>query len=370
MVVDRHRPFAGGTAKTLTTVININLDLRRGLLQHHIAHTPRTSEAENPTVQFRVTHGPKATPPTSDPEEPIPEVVAVAVLGAPSSPAHLAEGILGDVDRDAALSSVLLGGRTFTIRRELFADLEGHRLTETLGALRRALLVMHSPVDKVVSVDHAREIFQAAKHPKSFVALDGADHLLLERPLDADFAASMLATWAARYIPADEPPARDARGLDSRTEKSPLPEGVVEVESVDGARFAQRVRTRGHVLKTDEPASFGGADSGPAPYEMLLAGLGSCISMTLRIVADREEIPLESVRVRLRHARVHAQDCAECETKKGRIDRIEKELWLDGPLDQAQRQRLLKVSSRCPVHRTLTSETQIVAVDEIGAGEG
>ncbi len=220
---------------------------------------------------------------------------------------------------------------------------------------------MHSPVDSTVDADNARRIYEAARHPKSFVALDGADHLLTT-PADASFAAGMLATWASRYAfdPLPEPiavsPAADpAEGL------------VVVSESGTGA-FAQSVSIGRHRLTADEPEPIG-TDTGPSPYDFLLAGLGACTSMTVRMYAERKKWPLQKVTVTLRHSRIHAQDCADCETATGQVDRIERVIRLEGDLDDDQRQRLRDIADKCPVHRTLHSE---IVIDTIvaPAGEG
>ncbi len=287
----------------------------------------------------------------------IPEVAAVATIGAPSDLQHLRDGVLREADPEQAVSKVNIGGRPFGISREFLQELESQDLLEHVAVLRKPLLVLHSPVDDVVGIDHARKLFEAAKHPKSFVSLDGADHLLLHDSKDAEFAADLLASWARRYLP-EQPNSVDLEDAPSEQSQQ-LGHGVVEVTGGQD-KFTNVVRTTNHRVTTDEPASVGGADLGPNPYEMLLGGLGSCISMTLRMYADRKGIPLDSVRVRLRHTKEHAADCADCETKTGVIDVIEKHLHIVGPdLTDDQRARLVEISARCPVHRTLTTETQI-----------
>lgn len=280
-------------------------------------------------------------------------VRAVATIGAPSDVKHLREGVLSEVDPDRGSSRVDLGGRTFEIGADFVHDLDQHDLLAQVADLGRPMLVLHSPVDEVVSFDHAERLFGAARNAKSLVSLDDADHLLLRNPQDARFAAEVLSSWADRYVALTGTAARFTEG----PEDEELAEGVVEVIG-STERFATEVRARSHRMLTDEPRAVGGTDRGPTPYEALLAGLGSCISMTLRMYADRKEIPLEAVRVRLRHSKVHADDA-----KKGDpIDRIEKSVELFGPeLTVAQRERLHEISGRCPVHRTLTSETRIVA---------
>lgn len=276
----------------------------------------------------------------------IEEVRAVATLGAPYRPAHvkhLIEGQAPDL-REGGEARVKIGPRSFTLRAGFLADLEEQNQPERIAELRRALLILHAPGDAIVPVDEARKIYEAARHPKSFVSLDDADHLL-SRPADAEYAAEVIAAWSARYLPEPEGPA-------------PEEQGVVRVEG-GAVGFATTVVAGEHRLRADEPRSVGGTDTGPAPYDFLLAGLGACTSMTLRMYADRKGWPLEGVSVRLRHEKIHAKDCEECETKEGRVDRIERELVLRGPLDAEQRARLLEIADRCPVHRTLEGEIRV-----------
>ncbi|NNG17663.1 MAG: OsmC family protein [Gemmatimonadales bacterium] len=282
--------------------------------------------------------------------ERMPVVKAVATIGAPSDLAHLA----GTLERAApelaaeAEAQVSLGGRPFRIRQQLLEDLRGQRLREVIARLSRPLLIFHSPIDDVVAIDHARKIYDAAKHPKSFLSLDGADHLLLQNPEDAAFIGRTLAAWMTRYI---RPP-------DVVRPPAPLPHGEVLVESGPSG-FANTVWAGGHRLLADEPVNLGGTDTGPNPYEYLLGALGACTAMTLRMYADRKGWPLGSVRVRLSHAKIHAKDCGDCETKEGRVDRITRDIEVAGPLDDAQRARLLEIADRCPVHRTMHSEVKV-----------
>ncbi len=285
--------------------------------------------------------------------ERLPAVQAVATIGAPSDPAHLAGTLEGTAPElaQAEEAHVTLAGRPFRIKRQLLEDLRGQRLREIIGRLNRPLLIFHSPIDEIVGIDHARRIYEAAKHPKSFLSLDGADHLLLRNPADAAFVGRTLATWTTRYIKPPEVPTPTPAAL---------PHGEVVVE-VGPTGFANVVLAGRHRLQADEPVSLGGTDTGPSPYEYLLGGLGACTSMTLRMYADRKGWPLTGIRVRLTHEKIHAKDCADCETKDGRIDRIERTIDVDGPLDEAQLQRLLEIAERCPVHRTLHSEVSVAS---------
>jgi uncharacterized OsmC-like protein len=205
---------------------------------------------------------------------------------------------------------------------------------------------MHSPLDDTVPIDNAASIFMAARHPKSFVSLDTANHLLTNRE-DARYAATVLAAWASRFVPLADP------------HRIAGEEGLVVVSETREAKFTQAIAAGGHALRADEPESFGGLGSGPGPYDLLLAALGACTSMTIRMYADLKKLPLERVTVRLKHDKIHATDCAECETKEGKVDRIDRVVELEGQLDEAQRAKLLEIADKCPVHRTLHSEISV-----------
>jgi putative redox protein len=233
---------------------------------------------------------------------------------------------------------------------------QAHR--QHVAALHRPLLVIHSPDDEVVSFGNAGVIFEAARCPKSFISLDGADHGLT-RPADAAYAAGVMAAWAARYLPAPQ-------GPDSAASPAGLADHGVVVVTESGARpYGQRITAGGHQLVADEPAAIGGADSGPTPYDLLLAGLGACTAITVRMYADRKGWPLRQTTVRLRHRRIHANDCAECETRTGQLDQIERELQFEGELTDEQRTRLLDIAERCPVHRTLHSEVRVSTAERV-----
>ncbi|MFL5332716.1 MAG: alpha/beta fold hydrolase [Geminicoccaceae bacterium] len=288
----------------------------------------------------------------------IPESVAVATIGAPFDTAH-ALHLFGDalpaIERDGE-APVEIAGRRFTIGRDLVRDLQGQDHESRIKELHRALLVMHAPGDAVVGIENASRIFAAARHPKSFVSLDTADHLLSRRE-DAAYAARVLAAWASRWV-------ASGAAAPAMTEAEP---GLVLVEETGRGGFQQQVTMGRHRLIADEPESVGGMDSGPGPYDLLLAAVGTCSSMTVRLYAERKGWPLERVAVRLRHARIHASDCADCETKgDARVDTIERRLTLQGPLDGEQRAQLVEIAGRCPVHRTLESEVKIRTVLEEG----
>ncbi|MCC6888542.1 MAG: OsmC family protein [Hyphomicrobiales bacterium] len=281
--------------------------------------------------------------------EAIPEARAVVTIAAPSDPAHVTNLFR---DRLAAPAQsgeieVTLAGRPFRIGRAFLDDIAEHKLTEAIARLRKALLIFHSPTDDTVGIDNASRIFAAARHPKSFVSLAGADHLLTQDS-DAAYVGTVLAAWAERYLAPLAAPAADAEG----------PRSVTVAETGAG-RFQQTVVIGPHRLLADEPLAAGGLDSGPSPYDLLLAGLGACTAMTLRLYAEHKKLPLERVSVTLSHAKIHAADCAECETREGKIDRIERTVTLTGALGDGERARLLEIADKCPVHRTLTSEISI-----------
>ncbi|MBL8341688.1 MAG: OsmC family protein [Rubrivivax sp.] len=286
----------------------------------------------------------------------LPEVRAVATIGAPCDPAHVKHLFAAGHEAIGAQGEAVvdIGGRPFRIKRAFVDDLERHDAGASIGALRKALLVMHAPSDRTVSVDNAAEIFMRAKHPKSFVSLDDADHLL-SRKQDAAYAAEVIAAWASRYL---DPAAQGVAAAAPSAEEDPGVRATLSREASAG-RFATDITAGRHGLRADEPTRLGGADTGPGPYELLLAALGACTAMTLRMYADQKKWPLEQVRVDLKHDKIHATDCAECETRDGRVDRIERVLHLEGALDAAQRARLVEMADKCPVHRTLHSEVLI-----------
>ncbi len=280
----------------------------------------------------------------------VPEAVAVATVGAPAEPehvGHLFQAARPEIEA-AGEAEVLLAGRPFRIKRQFLEDIAGRKLETEIAGLRKALMVFHAPRDETVGIENASKIFLAAKHPKSFVSLDDADHLLT-RKADAIYVAEVLAAWVGRYVGGAEAlPALKAA------------EGTVVVRETGEGRFSQHIADGPHGLRADEPKSLGGDDTGPTPYGLLVAGLGACTSMTIRMYAERKGWPVERVTVTLSHEKIHAKDCAECETVGGRIDRIERKILLEGPLDEAQRARLLEIADKCPVHRSLESEVHVV----------
>lgn len=277
-------------------------------------------------------------------------VKAVATIGAPFDPAHVRQ-LLGDAaaiaEREGSAPLTLASG-TFRITKRFVEELSAVDSSETIRALRRPLLVLHSPVDATVGVDNAAAIFQAALHPKSFVSLDHADHLLTDAA-DARFAGEVIAAWAARYALR----ATAARALPE------LQSAQVVARTAADEGFLTDVNAGGHALLADEPEAAGGTGRGPSPYDLLVGALGACTSMTLQLYARRKGWPLDAATVRLTHGKVHARDCADCETKDGHIDTIERTIELTGALDDDQRAKLLEIADKCPVHRTLHGEIKV-----------
>lgn len=286
----------------------------------------------------------------------VPEARAVVTIAAPCDPDHVTGLFKDRLDEIGAKGEVevALAGRPFRISRAFVDDLAQHKLLQRIANLRKALLIFHSPTDEVVGVENASRIFTAAKHPKSFVSLAGADHLLSGRS-DAAYVADVIRAWAGRYLDVPE-----------RAAEAAAQSGAVVVRETRRGRFQQEVTAGRHRFLADEPTAAGGLDSGPSPYDLVLAGLGACTAMTLRLYAERKALPLEEVTVALDHGKIHAADCADCETKEGMIDRIERAITLQGKLDVDQRQRLMEIADKCPVHRTLTSEVDIRTVERRG----
>lgn len=275
----------------------------------------------------------------------IESTTAVATIAAPYDPEHVTrhlEDALEEI-KSSGEARITLAGRTFTIRKQFLDDLAATKMEETIRTLDRALLLFHSPIDNTVGIDNATRIFKAAKHPKSFVSLDDADHLLTDRA-DAEYVGNVLGAWARKYVDIGEKPV--GRG-----------EGQVVTETADAYRT--EITAGRHSLVADEPEDVGGTDTGPTPYDYLLAALGSCTGITLRMYADRKDWPLDETTIRLTHEKVHATDCDHCDQEEGKVDRIDREIEVKGDLTPDQRERLLDIANKCPVHRTLHSEVDI-----------
>lgn len=321
----------------------------------------------------------------------LPSVQAVATIGAPSEPSHVLGHLAGSEAeiRARGEATVQLGGRSFQVKQQFLDDLQESRMEEAVRTLGRPLLVLHSPVDAVVGIDHAAKLFLMARHPRSFVSLDDADHLLLDER-DSRYAARVIAGWVSRYMgtgaaftsdgvapPQAEPPEDAAPPLPAEPPVDaapPPPESPVAGERVvvrtPTGGFRTDLWADGHYLVADEPRSVGGTEEGPTPYDYLVSALGACTTMTLQMYAARKGWPLEEARTVLRHRRLHAGDearLADEEQDDPRLDRVVREVELLGPLTPEQRSRLMEIADRCPVHRTLDAGVAITTV-ETGAG--
>lgn len=279
----------------------------------------------------------------------IPELKAVATIGAPSDADHVVHNFQASLDtiESSGEAKVSLAGREFTIKKQFLDDVRGTSLKERIAGLKPALIVFHAPLDQTVGIENASAIFSAARHPKSFVSLDGADHLLSRRQ-DAVFVADVLAGWANRFLPVAERP-------------KPAPAGVVRVRETQMGKFQQDVVVDDYHLLADEPSSVGGDGSGPSPYDYLSVALGTCTSMTLRVYADFKKLQLGRVTVDVSHGKVHADDCKDCgEGKTGKIDRFERTISVEGEISPELQGKLEEIAGKCPVHRTLEAEAAVV----------
>ena len=279
----------------------------------------------------------------------IPESKAVITIGAPADPSHVVHNFEGSIKEieDTGEAEVLLVGRPFRIQKQFINDVKAQNLKKDIETLKKALLVFHAPLDQTVGIENAADIYNAAKHPKSFISLDDADHLLTKR-IDADYVADVIASWVDRYIGNS-----NAKSPNLPTAKK---DTVVVGETGDGKFTNVVVTGSGHIISADEPESVGGDNSGPTPYDFLLAALGACKSMTMRMYANHKGFKLDRAEVRLSHSKIHAEDCAECETKKGKVDHIETEINITGDLTEEERQKIFEIAEKCPVHKTITGE--------------
>lgn len=277
----------------------------------------------------------------------ISSIQAVATIGAPAHPRHVQHLFKSSLEEIHAEGKAVvnLAGRDFTIKKQFVDDLETKSLPEVVKAMRKSLLVMHSPQDDTVGVVNAREIYEAAHHPKSFVSLDGADHLLMNKK-DSVYVGEVIASWAQRYIEVPEEPALKTKH-----------EVVANLDIENG--FTTQMKLGDHYITADEPESVGGKNFGPNPYEFVSAGLAACTAMTLKMYAGFKNWELENVEVHINHNKEHAADCENCESPKSKIDVFRREMKITGNLDEKQIQRLLEIADKCPVHRTLHNEVII-----------
>jgi uncharacterized OsmC-like protein/esterase/lipase len=277
----------------------------------------------------------------------LPDVKAVVTIGAPFEASHVLHNFnahLETIETDGQ-AKVSLGPREFTVKKQFLDDLR-NQTTDHIKHLNKALLVLHSPVDLTVDIADAEKIYKAAKHPKSFVSLDTADHLL-SKAIDSEYVAQTISGWASRYIPI---PKKDKRALTS---------GHVLVAELDH-KFQQEIFTDNHNWFADEPTKMGGQNSGPDPYEHLLAALGACTAMTIRMYANLKKLPLEHVEVSLSHERNYLEDASKADATDSKIEALIRKVQLIGPLSDAEKTRLLEIADRCPVHKTLHNNPHVV----------
>lgn len=274
-------------------------------------------------------------------------VKAVASIGAPFQPDHVLKLIEEDMDKieKDGTATVDIAGRKFNIKSQFIKDLQNRAMEEVLGskAMRgKSVLILHSPQDRVVEVENARHIYEAARHPKSFISLDGADHLLSD-PEDSQYTGGVIAAWAGRYLKFEESETRSEEMVMARIDEGP---------------FLTEILAGEHHMLADEPRDIGGDNLGPTPYELVAAGLGACTAMTLKMYADRKKWPLAEVRVHLNYENKYVEDARNCESDQ-RIGRFTRTLEIAGDLDDKQRQRLLEIANKCPIHKTLKNGVHV-----------
>ncbi len=276
----------------------------------------------------------------------IKSVEALVTIGSPADPAHVTRLFIQDIgviDREGK-AEISISGRPFTIKKQFLNDLQHAHQHGEIGTIKKPLLIMHSPVDKIVDIDNATAIYRQAHHPKSFISLDKADHLLSKKE-DSQYVGNMIASWASQYIKTKE-------AAHLSTDKQ------VVTRTREG--FTTEIMADEHSLIADEPTEVGGNDFGPSPYELLAASLGACTGMTLRMYADRKQWPLEEVRVHLLHQKIHANDCEACEDDSQKIDQIERFIEIEGDLSDQQKEKLLEIAEKCPVHKILHNPTKVI----------
>ncbi|WP_452227093.1 bifunctional alpha/beta hydrolase/OsmC family protein [Lacinutrix cladophorae] len=278
----------------------------------------------------------------------IESVKAVATIGAPSNPKHVQHLIQNSVEeiKTTGKAHVNIGGRAFTIKKQFLDDIETKSLPDVAQNLRKALLVMHSPQDATVGIANAEEIYVAARHPKSFVTLDGADHLLMKKE-DSIYVGSVIATWAKRYI-----------SLPKKETLSTSHQAVASLDADEG--FTTQMTVENHTMLADEPTSYGGNDFGPSPYEFVSAGLSACTAMTVQMYTKRKGWDLQNIKVHTSHTKATKQIVENGENKEIKVDTFNREIKLEGNLDEKQIQRMLQIADKCPVHKTLHSDIEVV----------
>jgi uncharacterized OsmC-like protein len=275
-------------------------------------------------------------------------IKAVATIGAPSDTKHVRH-LFGDQLKaitENGQATVELSGRPFQIKKQFLKDLNEQQVTETLKELRKPILIAHSPQDQTVGIAHAEKLYHAAIHPKSFVSLDGADHLLMKKK-DSEYIGQLIASWASRYVEQEE---------DSKLRTTN--QVAASLDHEEG--FTTQIVTGKHHFTADEPESAGGTNYGPTPYDLLSSGLAACTVMTIQMYAKRKQWKINNVECHVNYDQQHATDCESCEEETAKIDTFTREIKLTGDLDQKQIKRILQIANKCPVHKTLHSVTQVI----------
>ncbi len=276
----------------------------------------------------------------------MPAVKAIATIGAPSDPIHVRHlfGAMEDKIREFGEAEVSIGGRPFILKKHFLESIVSVDMPHLLRSLKKAALILHAPGDQIVGIQNAKEIYQNLLHPKSFLTLDGADHLLSNNQ-DSLYAGQMIGHWAKRYLDLEE--------------LEPLVTDKQAVARIGSKGFTTEIRAGKHTFLADEPTNVGGDDLGPTPYDLLVSGLGACTIMTMRMYADRKKWPIKEIRVHLQHDHVYSEDSEASGQAPRKIDRIERLIEIEGDLDDAQRAKLMEIADKCPVHRTLHNELRV-----------
>jgi putative redox protein len=278
----------------------------------------------------------------------IDSIKAVATIGAPSNPKHVQNLLHSNLDEIKAngIAKVNLGGREFTIKKQFLDDLEMQSIPNLAKNLEKALLIMHSPQDTTVEIKNAESIYVAAKHPKSFVSIDGADHLLMKKE-DSIYVGNVISNWAKRYI-----------NIPTTERLKTKHQVIASLDTSDG--FSTQMKVGNHYMMADEPTSYGGNDFGPSPYELVSAGLSACTAMTIQMYAKRKNWHIENVEVHTSYEKTHALDCNDCDNTSSKIDVFNREIKFTGALEEKQVKRLLQIADKCPVHKTLHAAVKVL----------
>ena len=272
-------------------------------------------------------------------------VKAVATIGAPASAEHTTKHFASQMEgiSKGEKVAVNIGGRSFNINKEFVEEFQSVDLMEVVKSMKKPLLVMHSPFDKIVGIENAQKIYQHAFHPKSFISLDDADHLLTKKE-DSIYVGNLIGTWIQRYF-----------SVKSKDELSTEGEQVVGHLNLKEDNFTTSIQTKNHSIIADEPLKVGGDDFGPSPYELFSASLVACTTMTLKMYANRKKWDLQEVYVYVTHTKKQVQDGDE----KIEISQLEKKLKFVGDLSEEQKTRLKEIAAKCPVHKTMLGDIEI-----------